>query len=210
MHHWSGRLIMWVLVGSLLLGGHATRSEAGEPLDKIRQTVDDVMDILAQKTGNAPQRHTQIRQAVLKRFGFEEMAQRSLAQHWRTLTPQQRQEFVALFTDLLERSYINRIESYKGGRQGVRYTKENISGDTATVDTEIRSERGEPAAAVEYRLLHQDNDWKVYDIIIEGVSLVNNYRTQFNSIILKDSYAGLVKQMRLKLEQENAASPQKG
>jgi phospholipid transport system substrate-binding protein len=91
----------------------------------------------------------------------------------------------------------------------VRYTKEDISGGNATVDTEIRSERGEPAA-VEYRLLHKDNDWKVYDIIIEGVSLVNNYRTQFNTIIMKDSYAGLMKQMRLKLEQENAASPQKG
>jgi phospholipid transport system substrate-binding protein len=208
MHTWSRRLIMLVLIGSLLLVGHALRSEAGEPLDKIRVTVDDVMDIIANKNLDPQQRHTQIRQAVLKRFGFDEMAQRSLGQHWRTLTPQQQREFVELFTDLLERSYINRIESYRGGRQGVRYTKEDISGDNAAVDTEIRSERGEPAA-VEYRLLHKDNDWKVYDIIIEGVSLVNNYRTQFNTIIMKDSYAGLMKQMRLKLEQENAAS-QKG
>ena len=209
MYTWSRRLIMWVLVGSLLLVGHAIRAEAGEPLDKIRVTVDDVMDVIANKNLDEQQRRTQIRQAVLKRFGFDEMAQRSLAQHWRTLTPQQQKEFVELFTDLLERSYINRIASYRGGRQGVRYTKEDISGDNATVDTEIRSERGEPAA-VEYRLLHKDNDWKVYDIIIEGVSLVNNYRTQFNTIIMKDSYAGLMKQMRLKLEQENAASPQKG
>ena len=209
MYAWSRRLIMWVLVGSLLLVGHAIRAEAGEPLDKIRVTVDEVMDIIANQNLDAQQRRTQIRQAVLKRFGFDEMAQRSLAQHWRTLTPQQQKEFVELFTDLLERSYINRIESYRGGRQGVRYTKEDISGGNATVDTEIRSERGEPAA-VEYRLLHKDNDWKVYDIIIEGVSLVNNYRTQFNTIIMKDSYAGLMKQMRLKLEQENAASPQKG
>lgn len=71
------------------------------------------------------------------------------------------------------------------------------------------SERDLPAA-VEYRLLHKGGDWKVYDIVIEGVSLVNNYRTQFNTIIAKDSYAGLVKQMRLKLQQENATSPQKG
>lgn len=208
MPHCSRPLIMWVLVGSLLLGP-AIRSEAGEPLDKIRQTVDDVLAILAQQTGDTQQRRAQIRQAVLKRFGFEEMAQRSLAQHWHALTLQQRQEFVALFTDLLERSYIKRIESYRGGRQGVRYTTEASSGDNATVDSEIRSERGEPTA-VEYRLLYKDNDWKVYDIIIEGVSLVNNYRTQFNSIIVKDSYAGLLKQMRLKLEQETAASPPKG
>jgi len=209
MHKWSGRLIMWVLVGSLLLVGHVMRSEAGEPLDKVRQTVDDVLSIIANKTLDPQQRHTQIRQAVLKRFGFGEMAQRALGQHWRTLTPQQQQEFVTLFTDLLERSYINRIEGYSGGRQGVRYTKEDISGDNAKVHTEIVRERDQPAA-VEYHLLHKDNDWKVYDIIIEGVSLVNNYRMQFNTIIMKDSYAGLMKQMRLKLEQENAASPQKG
>ena len=208
MHKWSGRLIMWVFVGSLLLAVHVTRTEAGEPQDKIRVTVDEVMDIIANKSIDPQQRRTQIRQAVLKRFGFDEMAQRSLGQHWRTLTPQQQKEFVELFTDLLERSYINRIENYRGGRQGVRYTKEDISGDNATVVTEIKSERGESATA-EYRLLHKDNDWKVYDIIIEGVSLVNNYRTQFNNIIMKDSYAGLMKQMRQKLEQENAAAPQK-
>jgi phospholipid transport system substrate-binding protein len=140
---------------------------------------------------------------VLQRFGFEEMAQRSLGRHWRTLTPQQRQEFVGLFTDLLERSYINRIANYKAGPQGVRYPKEDISGDQATVHTTITTEHGEPVT-VDYRLLHKDGDWKVYDIIIEGVSLVNNYRTQFNTIILKDSYAGLVKQMRTKLTQEQA------
>jgi len=209
MQYWSGRLIMWVLVGSLVLLGPATRSEAGEPQNKIRQTVDDVMAILDNKNLDAEQRRTQIRQAVLKRFGFEEMAQRALGQHWRPLTPQQQKEFVDLFTDLLARSYMNRIESYSGGRQGVRYTKEDISGDNASVYTEIVSARGEPAA-VEYRLLHKDNDWKVYDIVIEGVSLVNNYRTQFNTVVMKDSYAGLVKQMRLKLEQENAASSRKG
>ena len=206
MPNWSGRLIVWVFVGSLLLLGHIPHSEAGEPLDKVRQTVDDVLNILAQKTLDPRQRQAQIRQAVLKRFGFEEMAQRSLAQHWRTLTPQQQREFVALFTDLLERSYINRIESYSGGQQGVRYTKEEISDDNATVHTEIVSGRDQ-SATVEYRLLHKANDWKAYDIIIEGVSLVNNYRTQFNTIIMKDYYAGLMKQMRLKLEQENAASP---
>lgn len=209
MHTWSRRRTMWVLIGSLLLVGHALRSEAGEPLEKVRQTVGDVLAVIANKTLDTQQRRTQIRQAVHKRFGFDEMAQRALGQHWRPLSPQQQQEFVGLFTDLLERSYINRIESYSGGQQGVRYTKEENTGDHATVYTEIVSGRDQPATA-EYRLSHKDGDWKVYDIIIEGVSLVNNYRTQFNNIIMKDSYAGLLKQMRLKLEQENAASPQKG
>jgi phospholipid transport system substrate-binding protein len=187
---------------------HVTRADAGEPLDKIRQTVDHVLTIVNNKTLQPQERHTQVRQAVLQRFGFEEMAQRSMAQHWRTLTPQQQQGFVELFTDLLERSYINRIENYKAGPQGVRYPKEDINGDRAIVHTEIMSERDLPIA-VDYHLLHKDGDWKAYDIVIEGVSLVNNYRMQFNTIILKDSYAGLVKQMRTKLAQEQAV-PNKG
>jgi phospholipid transport system substrate-binding protein len=200
--------LMWVLVGSLLLTMHVTWVNAAEPLDKIRQTVDDVLTIVNNKTLQPQERHTQIRQAVLQRFGFEEMAQRSMAQHWRTLTPQQQQEFVELFTELLERSYINRIENYKAGPQGVRYPKEEITGDRAIVHTEIMSGRDLPIA-VDYHLLHKDGDWKAYDIVIEGVSLVNNYRIQFNTIILKDSYAGLVKQMRTKLAQEQAV-PDKG
>jgi phospholipid transport system substrate-binding protein len=203
MKDWHGYICMSVLVSGLLLASHVTRVHAGEPLDKVRQTVDNVLTIVDNKTLQPQERRTQIRQAVLQRFGFEEMAQRSMGPHWRTLTPQQRQEFVELFTDLLERSYINRIANYKAGPQGVRYPKEDITGDQATVHTEITTEHGEPVN-VDYRLLHKDGDWKVYDIIIEGVSLVNNYRTQFNTIILKDSYAGLVKQMRTKLTQEQA------
>jgi phospholipid transport system substrate-binding protein len=209
MHSWYGRIIGSVLVGGLLLAGHVRHSEAGEPLDKVKVTVDDVVAILANKTLQLQERHAKIRQAVLQRFSFDEMAQRALAQHWRTLTPPQRQEFVGLFTDLLEGSYINRIANSNPGSQSVRYVKETIEHDQAAVHTEIGNERDAPAT-VEYRLLHKEGDWKVYDIVIEGVSLVNNYRTQFNTIITKDSYAGLVKQMRLKRDQENAVSGQKG
>jgi phospholipid transport system substrate-binding protein len=209
MQNWYRYILMWVLVSGLLLAGHITQATAGEPLDKVRQTVDNVLTIVNNKALQPQERHKQIRQAVLQRFGFEEMAQRSIGQHWRTLTPQQRQEFVELFTDLLERSYISRIENYKAGPQGVRYPKEEITGDHAIVHTEITIERDPEPARVDYHLLHRDGDWKVYDIVIEGVSLVNNYRTQFNTIMLKDSYAGLVKQMRTKLAQEQAV-PDKG
>jgi len=198
-----------VFVGGLLLAGHLRCAEAGEPQEKVKVTVDDVVAILANQTLQPPERHTKIRQAVLQRFGFDEMAQRTLAQHWRTRTPQQRHEFVGLFTDLLEGSYIHRMANANPEPQSVRYVKETIDQDQAAVHTEIVNERDAPVT-VEYRLLHKDGDWKVYDIVIEGVSLVNNYRTQFNTIITKDSYAGLVKQMRLKLDQENAVSAQKG
>src|SRR5215475_2713333 len=102
MQPWSGRLILWILVGSLLLLGPLTRSEAGEPQDKIRQTVEAVLAILDNTHLEPQQRRSQIRHEVLKRFGFDEMAQRALGPHWRTLTPAQQQEFVALFTALLE------------------------------------------------------------------------------------------------------------
>ena len=208
MQNWYRHRLMGVLVSGLLLAGHITRATASEPLDKVHQTVDNVLTIVNNKALQPQERHKQIRQAVLQRFGFEEMAQRSMGQHWRTLTPQQRQEFVELFTDLLERSYVSRIEGYKAGPQGVSYPKEDITGDHAIVHTEIKSERDLPIM-VDYHLLHKDGDWKAYDIVIEGVSLVNNYRTQFNTIMLKDSYAGLVKQMRTKLAQEQAV-PDKG
>jgi phospholipid transport system substrate-binding protein len=209
MHSWYRQVIIAVLVGSVLLAGPLRGAEAGEPQEKVKVTVDEVVAILANHTLEPSERRTKIRQAVLQRFGFEEMAQRTLAQHWRTLTPQQRQEFVGLFTDLLEGSYVNRMVNAKPESQSVRYVKETIEQDQAAVHTEIGNERDAPVT-VEYRLLQKDKDWKVYDIVIEGVSLVNNYRTQFNTIITKDSYAGLVKQMRLKRDQENAVSPQKG
>jgi phospholipid transport system substrate-binding protein len=209
MQSWYGRIIGSVLVGGLLLAGHGMRAEAGEPQEKVKVTVDNVVAILANKTLQLQERQAKIRQAVLQRFSFDEMAQRALAQHWRTLTPPQRQEFVGLFTDLLEGSYITRVANSNPGPQSVRYVKEDINNDQAAVHTEIGNERDAPAT-VEYRLLHKNGDWKVYDIVIEGVSLVNNYRTQFHTIITKDSYAGLVKQMRLKRDQENAVSGQKG
>ena len=209
MQSWSRQVIVSVALGSLLLAGPLRWAEAGEPQEKIKVTVDEVVAILANHTLQPPERRTKIRQIVLQRFGFDEMAQRSLAQHWRPLTPPQQQEFVALFTDLLEASYVNRMVNANPESQSVRYVKETIEQDQAAVHTEVGNPRDAPAT-VEYRLLHKAGDWKVYDIVIEGVSLVNNYRTQFNNIVVKDSYAGLVKQMRLKRDQENAGSAAKG
>jgi phospholipid transport system substrate-binding protein len=213
MYRWWRYIGAWGLLASLLLAGTPRPGQAGEPLDKVRQTVEDVLTILADESLKAPERtaerRAKIRQTVLQRFGFEEMAQRALGQHWRKLTPEQQKEFVSLFSDLLERSYIDKIEGYGGGKENIRYTKETIDKDGyASVRSEIVSQR-DLNVDVEYRLLQRNNDWQVYDIIIEGVSLVNNYRTQFNKIILESSYENLVKQMRLKLEQEQAGSESK-
>ena len=204
------RITIWMLLGSLLAAGYPTMVVAGEPLDKIRQTVDAILDILTNEALKAPERaeerRAKLRQAVLQRFGFEEMARRSLGRHWRKVSREQRQEFVSLFSDLLERSYINKIEAYTGDKQQIRYTKEKIDKDGyAIVRSEIVNKR-DLNIEIEYRLVKRQADWEVYDVVIEEVSLVSNYRTQFNKIILEESYEALVKKMKLKLEQEKAVT----
>lgn len=201
-----GRWVVGIAVLGLLTGAVS----AGEPLEKIRETVEDVLSVLADETLQAPERRAlrrdKLRQAVYQRFGFEEMARRSLGRHWRDLSTDQRQAFVALFSDLLERSYVGKIEGAGAGSE-VTYPRETIDDEGfASVMTVITNPLGSQIE-VEYRLLQRDGDtdWEVYDIVIEGVSLINNYRTQFNNIIHRTSYDGLVKQLRLKQEQEEAA-----
>ena len=195
----------WV-VGIVVLGLLAGAVSAGEPLDKIRETVEAVLAVLADETLQPSERRERLRQAVYQRFGFEEMARRALGRYWRDLSADQRQEFVGLFSDLLERSYVGRIEDTGTGSE-VAYPRETIDEEGyASVLTVITTRLGSQIE-VEYRLLQQDGDtaWEVYDVVIEGVSLINNYRTQFNNVIHRTSYDGLVKQLRLKQEQEEAA-----
>ena len=201
-----GRWVVGVVVVGLLAGV----AGAGEPLDRIRETVTDVLAVLGDETLQSLENHKlrreKLRQAVYQRFGFEEMARRSLGRHWRDLDAEQRQGFVGLFSDLLERSYVGKIEGAGAGSQ-VDYPKEEIDDEGfASVLTVITNPLGSQFE-VEYRLLQHDGNtpWEVYDIVIEGVSLINNYRTQFNNIIHRTSYDGLVKQLRLKQEQEEAA-----
>jgi len=168
--------------------------------------------VLQEKSLQGPEhtekRREKMRQSVFQRFGFEEMAQRALGPHWQKRTPAEKKEFTTLFSELLERSYINKIESYTS-EQKVLYTKETIEKDGyASVRTEIVVKR-DANVEVEYRLLKRDGNWQVYDVVIEGVSLVNNYRTQFNNIVSQESYDALVKKLKLKIEQERAASPTK-
>jgi len=179
----------------------------------VRETVDAVLAVLQDKSLQGPEntekRREKMRQAVFQRFGFEEMSQRALGQHWQKRTPAEKKEFTTLFGELLERSYINKIESYTG-EQKVLYTKETIDKDGyASVRTEIVIKR-DANVEVEYRLLRRDGNWQIYDVVIEGVSLVNNYRTQFNNIVSQESYDALIKKLKLKLEQERVASPIKG
>lgn len=168
---------------------------AGEPTDQVRQSVDEVLK-RAQTQGTSDGRRTEIRQIAGRLFDFEETAKRALGPHWQQRTPEERQEFVRLFTDLLESAYVTQIEKYDGEK--IAYTGESVDGDQAIVKTRIVTKQGSEVP-VDYRLIREKNTgWRVYDVIVEGVSLVGNYRAQFNKVIQTSSYQDLVKRMRAK------------
>ena len=143
-------------------------------------------------------RRTQIRAISDELFAFDEVARRALSVHWGERTPAERTEFVSLFTDLLARAYIGRIESYAGEK--IVYTAEKIDGDFAVVRSRIVPNRRADArtheTGLEYRLLKKDGRWKVYDVVVDGVSFVSTYRSQFDRIIKASSYSALVDRMR--------------
>ena len=139
-------------------------------------------------------------------FDCGEIARRALGRYWQPLTEPQRSEFVGLFADLLERSYISKIDLYGGEK--IVYSGERVDGDLATVSTKIITKNG-TEVPVDYRLSRRGDRWMVYDINIEGVSLVSNYRTQFNKIIQTNGYNSLVERMKVKQNEFLEDSSQK-
>ncbi len=176
---------------------------AGPATDQVKGTVDQVLKILTDPTLKGEQktkeRRSQLRKTVLERFDFSEMSKRSMGRNWNERTPEERKEFVRLFTDLLERAYIDRVDGYTG--EQILYLEETADGNYSEVRTKIMTKRNQEIP-INYRLQKASSSWEVYDIIIEGVSLVNNYRTQFSKIIRTSSYQELVKKMQAKVEGE--------
>jgi len=177
--------------------------QAAEPMTLMKQTIDEVIGILKneelKKPDKVTDRRAELRRVIGKRFDYEEMSRRSLALHWKKISAKERQEFIPLFSDLLERSYINKIESYTD--EQILYTDETLDDGYAVVKTKIITKRN-VEVPIEYRLLEKNDQWLVYDVVIEGVSLINNYRNQFNKIIRQSSYQELIHKMRDKQEEE--------
>ncbi len=192
---------VWALVaGFLMLPGVVWAT----PLDDVKASTDRLLKIVTDPVlkpqSKIRERRAEIRKVVGERFNFAEMSRRSLATHWRQLTPQEQRDFVNLFTDLLEKSYVDKLEGFSDEK--ILYLGEQIDGDTAAVRTKIVTKKN-VEIPIEYRLLKTGTKWEVYDVVIEGVSLISNYRTQFNKIIRTKSYPELVRMMRNKLEGEN-------
>ncbi|MCP9439796.1 MAG: ABC transporter substrate-binding protein [Nitrospira sp.] len=173
---------------------------AGAPTEAMRTTIDEVLRILRQdelkQPGRAEERRQMLEKVVEARFDYQEMSKRALGAPWNTLSDEEKREFVTLFRTLLTNSYADKIETYSG--EGVQYLNERTEKEYAEVRTKVLSEKTE--IPLDYRLIHKANDWRVYDVVIDGVSLVNNYRGQFAKIIKASSYADLVEQLRKKSE----------
>ena len=190
-----------VVVATVLLTGIAAdRAQAGEATEAMRATIGEVLRILADKDLKQPSKANERRQllekAVGERFDYQEMSRRSLGAPWANLPEKDKQEFVSLFQTLLVNTYADKIESYSG--EGVQYVNERNEKEYAEVRTKVLT--GKTEIPLDYRLLHKDSEWRVYDVVVDGVSLVNNYRGQFSKILRNGSYADLVEQLRKKSE----------
>ena len=193
-----------VPVGAIACYGRACYGIDFRPGDRILTSIDEVFKVLNDQELKKPARHEARRQrledVVGARFDYSEMARRSLGTQWNQMSEKDKQEFVELFRTLLTNTYADRVENYSG--EGVQYLNERTEKEYAEVRTKVLS--GKTEIPMDYRLLHKDNDWRVYDVVVDGVSLVNNYRGQFTKILHTSSYPGLVDQLRKKSDKIKA------
>jgi len=197
-------LLLTVSVFSIATGGSASATE--KPMDQLQVAVDDILKILQSAELKGPEkkdeRHQLVLNIVADMFDFREMARSSLGQSWNTLTPEEKDTFVGLFTTLVEQRYIGKIDSYNN--QKVVYKKQLVKGDKAMVYTAIIDKDLE--IPIVYRLEKNKGKWLINDLKIENVSLIVNYRRDFDSIIRKEQFAGLVEKISKQLEKPEASN----
>lgn len=171
--------------------------QAGEPLDLVRTAADKAIQILKdpklQSQDKKKERIDRLREAVNPIFDYEDMAKRALGSHWRRRTPAEQEEFVKLFRDFLEKIYSDKIDLYAGER--VLFGREALDKDFAQVESSFITSKGDEVAVI-YKLRLLDAKWKVYDAVVENISIINNYRSQFDRVISSSSYEELVKRLR--------------
>ncbi len=197
-----GRRALGFAFAALVLAAFTQGAWAATATEQVRSANDRVLATVdnpaLEGDGKIVERRAAVRNIANEIFDFSEIARRSLGRHWLPLSEAQRTEFVGLFDDLLERSYISKIELYGGEK--IMYSGERVDGDLATVSTKIITKNG-TEVPVDYRLFKHGDRWMIYDINIEGISLVSNYRTQFNKIIQTNGYNSLVETMKSKQAQ---------
>jgi phospholipid transport system substrate-binding protein len=189
-----------VALTTMIVGVGPCLAAAGGATEAMKSTIDEVLRILGDKELKHPEKATQRRKMLEKvvgdRFDYAEMSRRSLGSAWTGLSAAEREEFVDLFQTLLVSTYAEKVETYSG--EGVHYISERTEKDYAEVRTKVLT--GKTEIPLDYRLLHRDSVWRVYDVVVDGVSLVNNYRGQFSKILKNGTFAELVDQLRKKSE----------
>jgi phospholipid transport system substrate-binding protein len=172
-----------------------TAAWAGAPTEQLKSQVDQVIKLLEDPAlkDKPAERRAQVRKMAEDIFDYPDTSRRALGSHWNARTPQEREEFTRLFGDLLDRAYISKIDLYQGEK--VKWVGETMEGNDALVKTTIVTKSG-TEMPVDYRMHLTDGRWRVYDVIIEGVSMVSNYRTQFNKIVQTESYGSLVQKLK--------------
>jgi phospholipid transport system substrate-binding protein len=182
-----------------------SHSRAGDATDQIRGAIDRTIGILRDPAlaakGKKEERRDLLRKEIEPVFDFEEMAKRSLGPNWRDRTPEERARFVSLFRELLENSYLGKIESYQG--EVIRYGKETVDGPYAQVKTLLVTTKGQEFS-MDYRMLADGGRYRIYDVVIEGISLVGNYRSQFNSILQKSSFREMMDKLRATIKKQKS------
>ena len=173
----------------------AVPAGAGAPTESVKEYTDAVVKVLEDQSLKPTDRRAAVRKLATEAFDVQETARRALGPHWQQRSPAEREEFVQLFADLLERTYINKIDFYGGEK--LKFTDEKIDGDHAIVRGKVITKQG-TEVPVEARMINRSNRWQIYDIVIENISLVGNYRSQFDRIIRTSSYDELAKRLRTK------------
>ena len=185
------------IVGILLILGLNAPIHAAAPTDQLKKSLDGVIDVLREQGLDREVRREKIRVLFRERFDFKVMARRVLAKNWKKATPDIQDRFVILFADLLEATYIGRIEEYSDER--VDYIKERIKEKRAIINTMIVTKSVE--IPINYKLTLTGDKWLVYDVVIEEVSLVRSFRSSYSEIVKKEGFEGLLAKMEDKAEE---------
>jgi len=186
------------LILIVLIGIFVTTQANASVTDEVKKTVDEVVKIVSSKEmkNDPPKRRQALRHAIGVIFDYGEMAKRSLGRHWNELTPAEKKHFTDLFETLLENSYADKIESYNNEK--IEYIKETADDGHSEVKSRIVSP-SKDEFSLDYRLMNKNGTWMVYDVVIEGVSLVSNYRSQFSRVISEKGYGELLKKLETKI-----------
>ena len=190
----------WLAIGGMVLGT-VSGAQAGPVTDQLRDDLARVFRVIeetsVERAGangiDVGKRREAIRRVAAPVFDWREMTSRTLGQHWQARSEAERTEFVQIFSDLVNRAYITQLERYSG--EAIRYISERIEGDLGGVSTRFVTKQGREIP-VDYRVISRDGRWRVYDVVVQGVSLVSNYRSQFDKVIRSSSYPELVKRIR--------------